>query len=49
LGVCILLPAEYEQLAFFFQSIMNDLSNETDKIITSSLEAVEEYVEKMFA
>jgi hypothetical protein len=48
LGVCILLPQEYEQLAFFFQQLMNDLSTDTDRLITSSFAKVEEYVEKMF-
>jgi hypothetical protein len=48
LGVCILLPQEYEQLAFFFQQLMNDLSTDTDRLITSSFASVEEYVDKMF-
>jgi len=47
LGVAILLPAEYEWLSTFFQQIMGDMSNDTDRLITSSIEQVELYCQSM--
>jgi hypothetical protein len=47
LGVAILLPAEYEWLSTFFQQIMGDLSNDTDRLITSSIEQTELYCQSL--
>ena len=47
LGVAILLPAEYEWLSTFFQQIMGDLSNDTDRLITSSIEQTEIYCQSL--
>ena len=49
LGVAILLPAEYEWLSTFFQQIMGDLSNDTDRLIPSSIEHTEAYCQALLA
>jgi len=49
LGVCFLLPSEYEALSLFFNQIMNEMSNDTDRIVTSSYDDVDAYCNKMFA
>jgi hypothetical protein len=43
-GICLLLPVEYEQLTVFFQQILSDLSNDTTRLITSSIERAETFV-----
>jgi hypothetical protein len=48
LGVAILLPAEYEWLSAFFQQIMSEMSNDTDRIITSRIDQVDEYCNARF-
>jgi hypothetical protein len=48
-GICLLLPTEYEQLTIFFQQILNDLSNDTTRLITSNIEKAEEFISMLFS
>lgn len=49
LGVAILLPQEYEWLSAFFQQIMGEMSNDTDRLITSSIEQTDAYCQQLLA